>query len=58
MQNHETNEKNQVQELSKEEMRQILGGGATAYAVEDSISKMSTQEVRCSCGHTVIFMVP
>ncbi len=58
MQNHETNEKNQIRELSMEEMRQMQGGMATAYAVEDSISKMSTQEVRCSCGHTVIFMVP
>ena len=56
MQNHETNENNQVMELSKEEMRQILGGGATAYAVEEPISQLS-EEVRCGiCGRIVIFM--
>ena len=56
MQNHETNEKNQVRELSKEEMRQMQGGMETAFAVEEPISKLS-EEVRCGvCGHIVIFM--
>ena len=46
MKNHEMNEKNQIKELSREEMRQMQGGMATAFAVEDPISKLS-EEVRC-----------
>ena len=44
MQNHETNKKNQIAELSKEEMRQILGGGRCG--VEDPVSQ-TCYEVRC-----------
>ena len=44
MKNHEMNEKNQVKELSKEEMRQILGGGRCG--VEDPVSQ-TCYEVRC-----------
>ena len=44
MKNTEMNEKDRVMELSKEEMRQILGGGRCG--VEDPVSQTS-YEVPC-----------